>query len=88
MTLADLPLADLPLADLPLGARATVRAVDGPPGLAQRLLEMGLTPGTEVEVLRFAPLGDPLEIRLWGYLLTLRKQDARCVQVAQAGGRA
>jgi ferrous iron transport protein B len=73
------------LADLPLGARATVQAVQGPAGMAQRLQEMGLTPGTEVEVLRYAPLGDPLEIRLWGYLLTLRKADASCVPVGPGG---
>lgn len=79
-----MPEADLTLADLPVGARAVVRAVEGPPGIAQRLQEMGLTAGTEVEVLRFAPLRDPLEIRLWGYLLTLRREDARCVKVAAA----
>jgi Fe2+ transport system protein FeoA len=69
------------LADLPVGARARITGVRGAPGMAQRLLEMGLTSGTEVEVLRFAPLGDPMEIRLWGYLLTLRKGDARGVDV-------
>jgi Fe2+ transport system protein FeoA len=69
------------LADLPVGGRGRVREVGGSPGLAQRLLEMGLTPGSEVEVVRFAPLGDPMEIRLWGYLLSLRKSDARHVVV-------
>ncbi|MFM8385323.1 MAG: ferrous iron transport protein A [Planctomycetia bacterium] len=76
--------AGLTLADLPVGAHACVEAVEAAPGLMQRLLEMGLTPGTEVEVLRFAPWGDPIEIRLWGYLLTLRRSDARCVKVAGA----
>lgn len=77
------------LADLPVGARARITAVQGAPGVAQRLLEMGLTPGTELEVVRFAPLGDPMEIRLWGYLLTLRKGDARGIDVerlATGGG--
>ena len=73
------------LADMPVGARARITEVSGAPGVAQRLLEMGLTPGTEVEVLRFAPLGDPMEIRLWGYLLTLRKGDARGVGVERLG---
>jgi Fe2+ transport system protein FeoA len=67
------------LADLPVGGRGLVAAVNGTRGVAQRLLEMGLIQGTEVEVVRFAPLGDPLEIRLWGYLLSLRKADAHCV---------
>ncbi len=69
------------LADLGAGARGRVLDVAGAPGLVQRLAEMGLTAGTEVEVVRFAPLGDPMELRLWGYLLTLRKGDARQVRV-------
>lgn len=69
------------LADVRVGGRGRVLRVDGAPGLAQRLLEMGLAPGTEIEVVRLAPLGDPLEIRLWGYLLSLRRADARHVEV-------
>jgi Fe2+ transport system protein FeoA len=69
------------LADVPVRGRARITAVAGAPGLAQRLLEMGLVPGTEVEVVRVAPLGDPMELRLWGYLLSLRKGDARGVEV-------
>lgn len=69
------------LADLPAGGRGRVRGVTGAPGLVQRLEEMGLTQGTEVEVVRFAPLGDPMEVRLWGYHLSLRKGDARAVAV-------
>jgi Fe2+ transport system protein FeoA len=70
------------LADLPVGGRGRVASVTGSGGVAQRLHEMGLTAGTDVEVVRYAPLGDPLEIRLWGYLLSLRKADARCVVLA------
>ena len=47
----------------------------------QRYLEMGLTPGTEVEVVRFAPLGDPMEIRVRGYALSIRKRDASRIGV-------
>jgi len=72
------------LADLPVGGRGTVASVAGAPAVAQRLLEMGLTQGTEVEVVRFAPLGDPMEVRLWGYLLSLRKADAKNVLLADA----
>lgn len=64
-----------------MGGRGTVASVSGAPALAQRLLEMGLTKGTEVEVVRFAPLGDPMEVRLWGYLLSLRKADAKHVEL-------
>ena len=69
------------LADLPVGGRGRVAGVDGETGIAQRLLEMGLTAGTDVEVVRFAPLGDPMEVRLWGYLLSLRRADARRVRL-------
>lgn len=48
---------------------------------AQRYLEMGLTPGTEIEVVRFAPFGDPMEIRVLGYALSLRKSDAACIAI-------
>jgi Fe2+ transport system protein FeoA len=44
---------------------------------------MGLTPGTEVEVVRFAPLGDPMEIRVRGYALSIRKDDASCIGVLE-----
>jgi Fe2+ transport system protein FeoA len=70
------------LADLAVGGRGVVESVGGSPGLLQRLQEMGLTPGTEVEVVRFAPLGDPMEIRLRGYLLSLRREDARRIAVS------
>lgn len=48
---------------------------------AGRLLEMGLLPGTEVEIIRSAPLGFPIEIKVRGYLLTLRKEEAECVEI-------
>jgi Fe2+ transport system protein FeoA len=69
------------LADLPAGASARVERVEGSPAVVQRLQEMGLTPGVTVEVVRFAPLGDPMEIRLRGYLLSLRRGDARGVRL-------
>ena len=46
-----------------------------------RLEEMGVTPGEKVEVIRFAPLGDPMEIRIRGYLLSIRKQEAKLIQI-------
>lgn len=48
---------------------------------APRLLEMGLLPGTTVEIIRSAPLGFPIEIKVRGYLLTLRKEEAECVEI-------
>ncbi|HUL53508.1 MAG TPA: FeoA family protein [Opitutaceae bacterium] len=74
------------LSQLPIGARATVREFphQGPAFL--RLREMGLLPGTAVTLVRTAPLGDPLEIQVRGYHLTLRKTEAEHVLVEMAGG--
>ena len=52
------------------------------PSLRKHILDMGLTPGTEVTMVKAAPLGDPLELRLRGYELTLRKADAAMVQLS------
>lgn len=50
-------------------------------GEAMRLLEMGLTPGADIELIRSAPLGYPIEIKIRGYMLTLRKQEANCIEL-------
>ncbi len=59
--------------------KKTITDVTGPK--AARLLEMGLLPGTTVEVIRSAPLGFPIEIKVRGYLLTLRKEEAECIEI-------
>jgi ferrous iron transport protein A len=69
------------LDQLERGQRATVTALAGDDGIVQRLLEMGLFEGEEVEVLGFAPLGDPMEIRLRDYRLSLRRSEAARVSV-------
>jgi Fe2+ transport system protein FeoA len=69
---------------LPVGTSATILDVAGEPELQQRLLEMGLIPGSLLKVVRFAPLGDPMEIRVMGYSLSLRRSEARHVQVEVA----
>lgn len=69
------------LASLPIGARAVVRQIEGGDDVSIRLLEMGLTPGIEVEMLGVAPLGDPLEFQVRGYRLSLRKSEAARVQI-------
>jgi len=73
--------ATQPLTTLPLGAAATVAEIKVAPEHRGRLLEMGLLVGTPVELVRFAPLGDPVEIRVRGYNLTLRKQEADLIFV-------
>ena len=68
------------------GQRGRVVALAGGDALVQRLLEMGLFEGEEVEVIGFAPLGDPMEVRLRDYRLSLRRSEASRVQVELAGG--
>ncbi len=64
------------LCDLTTGQSAEVLRVGGESMLHKRLLEMGLTPRTRVTLRRVAPMGDPMEIVLRGYALTLRREDA------------
>ena len=74
--------ADLqPLTSLALGATATVAEINLPPAHRPRLMEMGLLVGSTVQLVRFAPLGDPVEIKVRGYNLTLRKSEAEQILV-------
>lgn len=69
---------------LPVGHEAVITTVGGEGSLRCRLLDMGLIPKTRVRVEKIAPLGDPMELRLRGYALSLRKEDAREIQVEVA----
>ena len=71
-----MPSVPAALSDQPVGTHVRIAAIDLPPDIHQRLLEMGLTVGTECTVLRYAPLGDPLEIRVRGYQLAIRRSEA------------
>ncbi|MBR5895301.1 MAG: ferrous iron transport protein A [Akkermansia sp.] len=64
-----------------VGERVKVTKVAGEGALRQRILDMGLTRGAEVEVRKVAPLGDPIEVTVRGYELSLRKQEAACIIV-------
>jgi len=70
-----------PLSTLAAGASATVAEIRVPAEDRARLLEMGLIVGTPVELVRFAPLGDPVELKVRGYHLTLRKHEADLILV-------
>ena len=70
------------LDELAIGRGATVLTVGGEGALRRHLLDMGLTPRTRVTVRKRAPLGDPIELRLRGYELTLRAEDAKKITVA------
>jgi Fe2+ transport system protein FeoA len=66
---------------LEIGRRAKIVAVQGSGTLRDRLLDMGLTPNTQVMIRKFAPMGDPIELTLRGYELTLRVDDAKNIDV-------
>lgn len=69
------------LAELSLGSAGRVLHVTGHDEIALRLLEMGLTPGTEVRLLAMAPLGDPVELLVRGYHLSVRRSEASRVAI-------
>lgn len=69
------------LSDLKVGESATVTAVNGEGAIRRRLFDMGITPGAGVYLRKKAPLGDPIEIAIRGYELTLRKAEAAHVEI-------
>lgn len=71
-----------PLTDVTAGVSCTIAEIQATQDNRPRLMEMGLVPGTKIELVRFAPLGDPVEIRVRGYHLTLRKHEAAQVLVS------
>jgi len=73
-----------PLTRLQVGGAATVAEINVPAEQRGRILEMGLLVGTRVQLVRFAPMGDPVEIKLRGYHLTLRRTEADQIQVDAA----
>lgn len=69
------------LATLSVGRQGRVTAIHGDDNISVRLLEMGLTPGVEFSLIGSAPLGDPLELEVRGYRLSVRKSEADRVEV-------
>jgi ferrous iron transport protein A len=69
------------LASMVPGERGRVTLVRGPTSVRHRLMEMGLTPGTDVRMIRAAPLGDPIEIQLRSYRLSLRRSEAADIEI-------
>ena len=76
-----------PLSGLKAGEKGRVAGFDLAGDLKARLFEMGLTPGVELELIRFAPLGDPIEIKVRGYRLSLRKKEASGIRVSVVRGK-
>lgn len=74
-------LSSKSLAGTPLGRPVLVRSVSSGRPVARRLMELGLVPGTRVTVTRVAPLGDPLELRVRNYALSIRRSEALTIEV-------
>ena len=68
------------LRDIKIGESATVIRVHGSGAIKRRIMDMGITKGCEVRVIKVAPLGDPIEIRVRGYQLSLRKSDGDIIE--------
>lgn len=69
------------LKELPAGATGRITDVHGKGEITKRLMEMGVVPGVDVRVVKSAPFGDPIEIRLMGYNLAIRKNEAATIEV-------
>ncbi len=69
------------LKDVPVGGSATVVKLHGEGATKRRIMDMGLTKGTEIHVRKVAPLGDPMELNVRGYELSVRKADAEMIEV-------
>ncbi|HTK25745.1 MAG TPA: ferrous iron transport protein A [Pyrinomonadaceae bacterium] len=75
-------IESLSLTNLPIGADARVVSVNGEGRVIRRLLEMGVIPGVSVKVIKTAPFGDPIEVRVRGYSLAMRKNEADSIEVS------
>ena len=72
------------LGDAKVGSTVVVTKIEGDSAYKRRIMDMGITKGSELFIRKVAPLGDPVEITVRGYELTVRKADAQCVEVKQA----
>ena len=73
---------NMTLTNLPIGRDARVTTVTGMGRITRRLMEMGVIPGVSVQVIKTAPFGDPIEVRVRGYSLAMRKSEADSVEVS------
>ena len=69
------------LGDAAVGSTVVVTKIEGDSAYKRRIMDMGITKGSELFIRKVAPLGDPVEITVRGYELSVRKNDAQCVQV-------
>ena len=72
------------LGEAKVGSTVTVTKIEGDGAYKRRIMDMGITKGSEIFIRKVAPLGDPVEITVRGYELSVRKNDAQCVLVKEA----
>jgi ferrous iron transport protein A len=77
---------ELTVRDLRRGESAVVKKVTGEGAVRRRLFDMGITPGAVITMIKTAPLGDPIEITVRGYQLSIRKKEAKSIVVAKEEG--
>ncbi len=70
------------LANLEIGAVAKVKNVTGNSAVSRRLMEMGIIPGVSIKIIKTAPFGDPIEIRVRGYNLAMRRNEAEAIEIS------
>ena len=71
------------LKDIPIGGKAKVIKIYGEGPIKRRIMDMGITKGVVIRIIKTAPLGDPIELTVRGYELSLRKEDAEKIEVEQ-----
>ena len=69
------------LKDIPVGATAKVARIHGQGAVRRRIMDMGITKGVDIHVRKLAPLGDPMELTVRGYELSIRKEDAKIIEI-------
>ncbi len=72
------------LNELPIGNSAQIVKLGGTPAIKRRLMEMGITPAATIQAIRRAPMGDPLDVKIRGYHLSLRKEEASAIEISPA----
>ena len=87
MSDTDMDKQSITINDLVVGAEGTITQVGGEGVLRLRFLDMGLIPGTKVKVQKIAPLGDPIQILIRGYELTIRREDAAKISVKKGDSK-
>lgn len=74
-------MQEIPLSELDVGEKARIVSIGGSGAVKRRIMDMGFTSGSRIEVIRRAPMGDPIEFRIRGYRISLRKEEAENIIV-------